>query len=185
MLELKAAPNKEGRTTIKYSTDGSNPSVAGGVYVEPVRIVRGTTLVQAIAIFDDITSETQQIPIEWDIEDGRHEIDPDRQLVWHHAHELHTTMESYAFLERLANVAAGASGIKLSVTGTRWAELNLQKGIILDTAGLRAAADLMRRLTSDGQLGIDVAAIHFARGQGFLDWVTEARIQINYHEVKQ
>ena len=41
MLELKAAPNRDGRTEIRYTSDGSDPKLNGGTYDGPLAIARG------------------------------------------------------------------------------------------------------------------------------------------------
>jgi len=49
MLELKAAPNKHGRTAIRYTTDGSDPKLSGGTYEGPVALKDRTPMVLAYA----------------------------------------------------------------------------------------------------------------------------------------
>jgi hypothetical protein len=185
MLELKAAPNKDGRTEIRYTTDGSDPKLSGGVYQEPVEIRRGTHVVLAVARRDDVVCEPLRVYVSWDRPATDRPIDPDKPLVWSHHHEYHTTLESYAFLDRLTAHQASASGIKISVTGSRWAELNLHEKIQLGPEQLREAAEAVRKLPGDGQLGVEASVLHFERGQGFLDWVRDARIDFPASDVTQ
>ena len=62
MVELRTAPP----APIRYSTDGSDPKVAGGAYDDPFVVPQGTRFVLAVAEDKGITSETHQVPINWD-----------------------------------------------------------------------------------------------------------------------
>lgn len=185
MIELQAAPYKAGTTEIKYTTDGSDPKLSGGIYAGPFEVYRGVPIVLAVATYGTILSEPLKIPMAWDKPDDEKPIDPDKPLTWSRRHELHTTLESYTFLDRLKAHAVATSGIKVSVTGNRWAELTLHDKIQLGEDALRDAAEVLRRLTSEGQLSIEVSALHFERGQGFLDWVNDAKVEYKATEVKQ
>jgi hypothetical protein len=185
MVELRAAPDKDNVTEIRYTTDGSDPKLSGGTYAEPVEIRRGTHVILAIAAREGIISEPLTVHIPWDTPDFEKPIDPDRPLTWNRRHEFHTTMESYNFLERLKAHSISVSGIKVDVTGNRWAELTMHEKIQLSADALREAADAVRRLTSEGQLGIEVSALYFERGQGFLDWINETKVEYKASEVKQ
>ena len=60
MVELRAAP----RAPIRYSTDGSDPKVAGGTYDDPFLVPEGSRLVLAVAEDKGIVSDTHQVPID-------------------------------------------------------------------------------------------------------------------------
>ena len=173
-IELKAAPFKEGKTSIRYSTDGSDPKVAGGVYDGPVTLAHGTPLVLAYAQYGDIVSEVLTIPVNWDKKDTEKPIDPERPLVWKRRQEAQLTLESYALLDMLGKHQGRAVGVKLSVIGDCWAELTLHEKVELAADQLRTAADMLRTLPGSGQLGIEWTAVHFDRGQYLLDWVSPA-----------
>jgi hypothetical protein len=186
MLELKAAPNKNGQTEIRYTTDGSSPQLAGGTYDGPITIKKGTTLVLAYAACDDIESPVEQIAIDWNKKDDELKpIDPEKPAVWKRSHAYHITQESYDFIERLKRHDASASGLKISVTGERWAELNLHEKIELAAIDLNQAVETVRKLPGSGQLGIEAAAVHFKRGQALLDWVNEAKTELRRGEIVQ
>ncbi|MFC1994401.1 DUF499 domain-containing protein [Chloroflexota bacterium] len=185
MVEVRAAPHEDGKTEIKYTTDGSDPKISGGIYTDPVEIFRGTQVVLAIAMRDGITSEQLNISIGWDKTDLEKPIDADKPLKWSHKHECGTTMESYAFLERLKEKSIKASGIRISVTGNQWAELTLYNNVQLNADTMREAADLLRRITTEGQLFIEATLLHFDRGQQFLDWINETKIEYKSTEVLQ
>src|SRR6059036_3870227 len=101
MLELKAAPNKDGQTAIRYTTDGSDPKLGGGSYEGPVTIKKGTQIVLAYAERDGVQSEVLQIPIDWSKPDGDKPIDPQKPAIWKRAHCYYFTQESYEFIDRL------------------------------------------------------------------------------------
>jgi len=185
MIELQAAPNKSGETVIKYTTDGSDPKLSGGVYTGPFEVPRGAQIVLAVATAGRVIADALPIPIAWDKTDDEKPIDPDKPLTWNHRQELHTTLESYSFLDRLKDHAVEASGVKVSVTGNRWAELTLHEKIQLGEEALRGGAEVLRQLTNEGQLSIEVSALHFQRGQAFLDWVNAAKAEYKAAEVKQ
>jgi len=59
-VELKAVP----KVPVRYTTDGSNPRTAGGVYDGPIEISEGTQVVQAVRDGDGIVAEPQTIRID-------------------------------------------------------------------------------------------------------------------------
>ena len=187
LCELKAAPNKHGRTVIRYTTDGSDPKLSGGTYEGPVRLQRGTPIVLAVAECDAVQSEVLQIPLDWNRPDAGQAIDPLKPAMWKHRHDYHTTLESYEFMERVKRHEARVSGVRISVTGDRWAELNLHELIELDATQLREATEALRRLpvTGSGQVEVTVAALHFPTGQRLLDWLNETKAEVKPGEVKQ
>jgi hypothetical protein len=117
LCELKAAPNKHGRTAIRYTTDGSDPKLSGGTYEGPVPLNRGTPIVLACADCDGVHSEVLQVPLDWNRPDTGQTIDPLRPAVWKRRQEHHTTLESYDFMERVKRHEARVSGVRISVTG--------------------------------------------------------------------
>ena len=79
------------------------------------------------------------------------------------------------------------SGVRISVTGDRWAELNLHELVELNASELSEAVEAVRKLpvTGNGQVEITTGAIHFATGQHLLDWLNEAKVEVKPGEVKQ
>ena len=185
MVEIQAAPNADKNTEIKYTTDGSDPKLSGGIYADPVEVHRGTQVILAIGRRDGIISEQLNVPITWGKPDGDKSIDPDKPLIWKHHFDYHIVMESYDFIEKLKTYFVAVSGVKLSVTSDRWVELNLSEKIKLSAVDIRESSDLLRRFTPEGQLGIEVTSLYFVRGQQFLDWVNESKIEYKSDEVVQ
>ncbi len=186
MLELRAAPNRNGQAEIRYTTDGSSPQLAGGTYDGPIAIKKGTPLVLAYALCEGVESAVEQINIDWTKqEDGPKPPDPEKPATWKRPHAFHITQESYDFIDRLKRHEATASGLKISVTGDRWAELNLHDKIELSAIDLNQAVEVVRKLPGSGQLGVEAGVIHFNRGQQLLDWVNEVKTELRPGEVVQ
>ena len=185
MVEIRAAPNEDGKAEIRYTTDGSDPKLSGGIYTDPVEVLRRTQVLLAIATRDGLASEQLNMPIAWDKPDVERPIDADKPLKWNRRHEFGTTMESYAFLERLREKSIAVSGVRISVAGNQWAELTLHQAIRLNADDLRGIVDLLRRLTVEGQLYIEVTVLYFERGQEFLDWINETKSEYRSAEVVQ
>jgi hypothetical protein len=139
MLELKAAPNKANKTEIRYTTDGSDPKLSGGIYDGPVSIPKGSPIVLAYAECQGVQSEVLKIAIDWSKTDGEKPIDPSKPAVWRKPVENQLTLDSYGFMERLKRHEARISGVRISVTGDRWAELTLDERVELDGAQVTAA----------------------------------------------
>ena len=72
-------------------------------------------------------SEVLHIPIDWAKSTDEEKIDPLKPAIWNRKHENPLTMESYAFMDRMTRHQAKASGLRISVTGDRWAELSLHE----------------------------------------------------------
>jgi len=187
MLELQAAPNKDGKTDIRYTTDGSDPKLSGGAYDGPVAIKKGVPLVLAYAERDGVQSEVLQIPIDWKKSGDDEPIDPTKPAIWKRKHEYFITAESYQFIDRLKRFNAKVSGVRISVTGDRWAELNLHELVELDAAQLNDAVEAIRKLpvTGNGQVEVVASQVSFPTGQNLLDWLNEAKTEVKTGEVKQ
>jgi len=187
MLELKAAPNKANRTEIRYTTDGSDPKLSGGVYGSPVSIPKGSPIVLAYAECQGVQSEMLKIAIDWSKTDGERPIDSSKPAIWRKPVDYQLTLESYDFMDRLKRLEAKISGVRISVTGDRWAELTLDERVELDGAQVTDAVETLRRLpvTGSGQVQISAAAIHFTTGQRLLDWLNESKEEAKPGEVKQ
>ncbi|MCX7411762.1 MAG: DUF499 domain-containing protein [Planctomycetales bacterium] len=185
MLELKAAPNKSGKTIIHYTTDGSDPKLGGGSYNTPVVVPKGTQVALAYAECDGVPSEVAQISIDWSKSGNDKPIDPQKPAEWRKQHESLFTAESYEFIDRLHRHEAAVSSVKVSITGDRWAELTLHELIKLSSETLREAVEAVRKLPDSGQVSISAGVIHFPTGQRLLDWLNETKTDVKSGEVKQ
>jgi len=185
LVELKAAPDHPGQTEILYTTNGSSPHLGGGTYEGPITLARGTAIVLACAKCGDIESEVLEVPIDWSDKGDTQEIDASRPAKWKRRHKYQITQESYDFLERLKRHDAGVSGLRLSVVGDRWAELNLDSQIELSALDLHPVVEMVRKLPGSGQLALEVEVVHFKSGQALLDWVKEVKTELTAGEVVQ
>jgi hypothetical protein len=189
MLELAAAPNRNEVTEIRYTTDGSDPKLAGGVYEEPFAVQSGTQIVLAVAQCDGIQSETLTIKVPAKTDGGIEDkpIDPQKPAVLNRQLAFHLTMETYQFIEQLKRHDAKISGVRISVTGDRWAQLDFHELVQLDSTEIGSAVEMLRGLpiTTNGQVTVSSQAIHFLTGQHLLDWLNEVKTDVRPGEVRQ
>ncbi len=183
MVEIRAAPE----APIRYTTDGSDPLVAGGAYDAPFAVPPDARLVLAVAEKDGIASEQHRREIaEKPVEKP---IVRDQPAVWHPASgfDFNTTRTAYGFIARLKKHASAASGLRLAVQAEgerQWVELNLSDDLQLDGERIEQAVEQLRALLGDGEVLIDAKRIHYATGQRFLDHIAELRAQYKRDEVE-
>ncbi len=182
-VEFHAAPNPDGKTEIRYTTDGSDPTSTGGIYDGPIVVPPDTVVVLALATRQGVRSETLTIRIPKGPQ--KRTIDPDKPVTWLRKHDSKLTLESYSFLDSLREHGGRASGLKVEITGTEWAELQLQEKVAPEEARLREAVEVLRALVTGGQVGIQATCIQFARGQQLLDWASAAKLELSDKEWKQ
>jgi hypothetical protein len=179
-VELKAVPE----VPIRYTTDGSNPRQAGGKYDEPVEVEEGTQVVQAVAEGDGVVSEPEKIRLDW-TDDGSSGIQDDQPALWQRSHQLGTTKEAYDFLNRMQKWDAMAKGPRVTVDSNDWVELAFDQDMEVDGETLEEATEYVRGLIDDGEVSLDVDALHFERGQQLRDWAEDAKTELNPDEVQQ
>ncbi len=188
MVELRAAP----RAGIRYSTDGSDPKVAGGTYDDPFGVPRGTRLVLAVAEDKGIVSDTHQIPIDWGPGPGGdpRPIDPDQPATWRplsHPEKVFrftTTHNAYGFLERMAKHQGRAATQRIAVLDGQWVDLQLADDLMLTADQVRATVEHLRSLVSEGEVTIEASALWFPTGRQLLDYVHEIAAELPRHEVE-
>lgn len=183
-MELQAAP----LATIYYTTDGSDPKVAGAVYDEPFVIPYGAPLVLAYAERDGVRSAVESIPQSWK-KDETVQVDARRPAIWKRPHGYDSTQETYAFLERLQKHGALLAGPSVHIGDGRgdreWVALEVAENKQVDPVVLEACLAVLRRLQDGGQVVISAPALHFRTGQDLLDWVEEVKTSLKPGEVKQ
>ncbi len=180
MVELRSAPE----APVRYTTNGSDPKGYGGLYDGPFEVPHGTVCVLAVAQKGAVTSDLHRLDIDWTKKE-EFEIDPDKPIIWKRMHAPTSTKESYEFLGRARKHAAKAAGPRVNIVGENWIELNFDDRLTLDADKLEAAINHMRGVLTDGQVSLEVPALHFPRGQNLLDWAAEVRITIRPEEVQQ
>jgi hypothetical protein len=183
-LELRAAPD----AAIWYTTDGSDPKLAGATYDGPFVIPRGAPLVLAYAERDGVQSTVENIAISWDKVEAV-QVDAKRPASWKRKHECASTKDSYDFLARLSKHGAAVSGLSITISGEGsnrdWVQLDTYEGKHVAPALIEECLEALRKLQDSGQVRLTAEALHFATGQGLLDWVEEVKTALKLGEVKQ
>jgi hypothetical protein len=185
--ELRAAPP----APIRYSTDGSDPKVAGGAYAEPLLIPEGARLVLAVAEKKGIVSDVLQLTVNWDqVRDEEHPIDTQSPATWRptsHPQKIFsfsTTHNAYGFIERLKKHGGRAAVQRLAVLDGQWVDLQLADDLLLDAEQIRATVEQLRALLSAGEVTIEASALWFPTGQQLLDYVRDIAAELPRIEVE-
>jgi len=183
MLELRAAPP----AAIKYSTDGSDPKLAGGAYDEPVVIPKGTRIVLAYAEKNGIASDVAQVTINWSKDPERKPIDKAKPATWKPADgfSYSTTRNAYGFITRLTKYGVEAAVTRIAVLDAKWVELSLADDIVMDADRLKATVEHLRSLVDAGEVNVDAAALRFPTGQALLDYVRDLAIELPHDDIEQ
>ena len=182
MFELRAAPAAE----IRYTTDGADPKVSGGIYHGPFDVPTGTRIVLAIAEQDGIESESHRREI---AEKAVPEpIDPIKPAIWSPSTsiEFKDTRTSYGLIARLRKYCGRAGGLTLNVQAEEtWSELNLSEGVELDSDHIERTIEVMRGLVPDGDVSIRAQRVRFDTGQSFQDYMADTTTDYRRDEVEQ
>ncbi len=114
-------------------------------------------------------------------------IDTQKPAVLNRQLAFHLTMETYQFIEQLKRHDARISGVRISVTGDRWAQLDFHELVQLDSSEIGSAVEMLRGLpiTTNGQVTVSSQEIHFLTGQHLLDWLNEVKTDVRPGEVRQ
>ncbi len=185
MVEIRSAPPA---VPIRYTTDGSDPAVAGGAYGEPFAVPEGARLILAVAGKDGIASEVHRREIA--DKPVERPIDRTRPAVWTPppGFEFKTTRTAYGFIARLKQHEGVASGLRINVqadgSGT-WSELNFSDDLALDGARIEQTVEWLRALVADGEVSIEARRVRYGTGQHFLDHVAETRAEYKRDDVEQ
>lgn len=186
VVELRTAPP----APLRYTTDGSDPKLAGGAYNEPVVLPAGTRFVLAVAEDKGTPSEVHQVAVNWDRPIDTKPIDTNAPATWtpvshpEKVFRFNTTQAAYGFIERLKKHAGKASAQRIAVLDGRWADLQLADDLLLDSEQIRATVEHLRGLVSEGEVTIEAAALWFPTGQQLLDYVHEIAVELPRDEVE-
>ena len=184
MMELRAAPLAE----IRYTTDGSDPKLGGARYNEPFAIPQGAPLVQAVADRDGIRSDLLRVPIDWE-RDEDIKVDPQLPARFMRSQKTSSTSETYQWLKLLEKHQGHVLGLTLTIGGgmgvREWLELHASEEKEISPEEIRGALEALRIIQADGQVILEVPSIQFKRGQEFLDWVADSRLELKPGEVQQ
>ncbi|WP_373508598.1 FN3 associated domain-containing protein [Thiocapsa sp.] len=148
VVELRTAPP----APMRYTTDGSDPKVAGGAYNEPVVLPAGTRFVLAVAEGKGSHSEVHHVAVNWNQPVDAKPIDTAAPATWtpvshpEKVFRFNTTQAAYGFIERLKKHAGKAAAQRIAVLDGRWADLQLADDLLLDSEQIRATVEHLRGL---------------------------------------
>ncbi len=183
-MELKAAPS----ATIHYTSDGSDPKVAGATYEGPFTIPKKAPLVLAYAERGGVESQVEHIPINWGTEEEI-KVDPTLPAIWRRRQETESTKASYEFLELLKKHRSKAVGLSITIGGEggvrEWIELRAFEDKQIEPELIEACLESLRKIQTEGQVKIETRALSFETGQDLLNWVEEVRTELRAGEIKQ
>ena len=116
-------------------------------------------------------------------------IDPLRPVIWRRKQDFKETKESYEFIDRMEKHTAEAAGVTITIGGEggdkEWVELNTYEGKKMGPEIAKAVLETLRKLQGNGQVKMSSVALHFATGQGLLDWIAEEKMSLGPGEVSQ
>jgi hypothetical protein len=185
MCELRSAPP----AAISYTTDGSDPKVAGATYDGPFRVSPGAIFVQAVGACDGITSEVLRVAVPKEGVIGKISVDPKRPVVWARTFNFSSTKESYEHIERAKKHKATFSGVSIMIMGeggdNEWIELQTYQEKKVTPELLEETLTALRKLQGSGQVQLGSTGLHFELGQNLLDWIVEVKTELKAGEVKQ
>ncbi len=172
MVEIRAAPPA---VPIRYTTDGSDPTVAGGAYTEPFAVPAGARLGAPARDRRPArrAAHRQDRPATWTPPAG---------------FRFETTRTAYGFIAHLKKHDGVAGGLRISVQaegGGTWSELNFSEDLALDAAGIERAVEALREIVADGEVSIEARRIRYGTGQRLLDHVAETRAEYKRDDVEQ
>ena len=180
VVELLSAP----ATTIKYSTDGSNPKEYGGICDGEIIVPKDSTFVLAVAEAQGIYSETIQIKI--DRTKGTSiNIYKDKPLKLYKRCKTSDTAETYQELDLLKKHGGELSDVIVTLYrvddggGEKgWIELTVDSSLKVEIERLENSIDAVRNnFMAEGKVNISLeyGTARFATGQNFLDWVASKK----------
>lgn len=176
VVELLSAP----ATTIKYTTDGSNPKEYGGICDGEIIVPKDSAFVLAVAEAQDIYSETIQIKIDR-AKGSSITIDKNKPLKLYKRCKTSDTAETYQELGLLKKHGAELSDVIVTLYkvddggGEKgWIELTVDSFLKVEIERLENSIDAVRNnFMAEGKVNISLeyGTARFATGQNFLDWV--------------
>ena len=183
MVELKAYPTGN----IRYTTDGSDPKGFGATYDAPFTIRKDCPFVLAIAQQDGVTSAQEKINVQQYITEEV-EVNPIQPVTWRHLHPNLTARLAFQFMERLNKFQGEAHGVTIDVQANDNTQEISYSGAESHSLQGEDFEKLVKKLQSTmngSQIFLTVEYIRFDKGQQLLDWIAEAKSQLQPGEVDQ
>ncbi|MEA3348481.1 MAG: FN3 associated domain-containing protein, partial [Pseudomonadota bacterium] len=183
MVELQAYPKGE----IRYTTDGSDPKNFGAVYSGPFPVSPESPFVLAIARQDGVSSSQETINVKQYITKTV-TIEAENPVAWKRRHTNLTTRNAHAFMERLEKFQGTAYGVTIDVQSNDETQEISYSGA--ETFGLKGddfgkLVKCLQDAMHGGQFFLSIERLNFARGQELLDWVADAKTQLQPGETSQ
>ncbi|HUY35176.1 MAG TPA: DUF499 domain-containing protein [Pirellulales bacterium] len=183
MCELRAAPN----ATIKYTSDGSDPKIAGATYDGAFVVPKGAPMVLAYAERDGVESAVERITLSWE-KDEEIKVDPNLPVAWTRRHATSSTKETYDLLARVAKYKAQVVGLAVDIGGEsgveEWLNLTTFDEKRIGPELVQECLEPLRKVQAEGQVKLAAKALHFQSGQDLLDWVKDAKTTLQANEIK-
>jgi hypothetical protein len=99
---------------IKYTTDGSDPTIKGATYNAPFSVPESSHLVLAVAERNGVVSNQEKLNID-DYRKNSVKLDPSKKVTWKHSHRNLTKRKAYSFIERLKKFKGTAYGVTIDI----------------------------------------------------------------------
>lgn len=183
MAELKSAPS----APIRYSTDGSNPKLHGGIYEGEFAVPESSTHILAVAEKEEIYSETLTIRIDRE-KPGPIDIDPQKPIRLSGRVKTNDTADTYEVLGRFKKHGAVLSEVIVTFYRTDektnekgWIELSIDQYTPVEPEKLEQQMESIRdNFMNMGKvtISIEYASARFKTGEHFLDWVAENKLSL-------
>lgn len=184
MCELRAAPS----APIRYTTDGSDPKVAGALYESSFVVPKGAPMILVHAERDGVATNVERININWD-KTEEVKVEPTLPVTWKRRHQTESTKETYELLGRFIKYKTKGVGIAVTIGGEsgvkEWVEFTTYEEKQVDGESLQKCIEPMRSIQGDGQVKLTIKAIYFETGQLLIDWVEDAKTTLSASEIKQ
>lgn len=180
LMEINVAPKS---AQVKYTTDGSEPMLHGGIYQSPF-LVQPMTMVSFVGVKDSFHSEIKLVKVP--AKPSKFEINKTAPLVWRVRLKRDSTSESYKFVDALKKTSARISGVDINSHEEGWVSLQTSPELIFEASRLEEFMKFIQdKVYGKGMLRLQVDACHFETGQKFLDLIREIKTDYKENEIEQ
>ncbi|MCX6251131.1 MAG: DUF499 domain-containing protein [Bacteroidetes bacterium] len=180
MMEINVAPKS---AQVKYTTDGSEPLLNGGIYLSPF-LVQPMTLVSIIGVTDSFHSEIKYVKVP--AKPTKFEINKMIPLTWKVRLKRDSTSESYKLVDALKKTGAKVSGIDINSHAEDWVSLQTSPEMTFEASLVEEYLKFIQdHIYGKGMLGLQIDACHFETGQKFLDLIRELKTDYKENEIEQ
>ncbi len=180
LMEINVAPKS---AQVKYTTDGSEPMLHGGIYQSPF-LVQPMTLVSFVGVKDSFHSEIKHIKVP--AKPSKFEINKMAPLVWRVRLKRDSTSESYKFVDALKKTSARVSGVDINSHDEGWVSLQTSPELTFEASQLEEFMKFIQdQIYGKGMLKLQIDACHFETGQKFLDLIRELKSDYKENEIEQ